>query len=596
MTIEHLTADLFYHSVVNGCHELIEAKDKMNAINVFPVADGDTGDNMASTAQAIIHLAQLSKDMIDTAKSIADAAVIGAHGNSGMIFSQFFNGLVDGIKNGITISPKGFSQLVNHASQSVRQSIANPIEGTILTVMDRWAELLNDQAKETSCFADLFENCEESLEQTLKETQSMLNVLQDAHVVDAGALGFTQFAKGFANYIRDPHAMIEHAKISVESYQQAHLGNEYDHPPKLRFCTEAVICQGKMDQKTLRKFLSAHGDSVVVSINPRLCRFHIHCNKPWLLFDELRNYGQVKYPKVDDMQRQYEQVHHRKSPIALVVDSSANVPRSFMDEHQIHLIPVNVHLDGNDLLDYYCVDNDNFYQQLSQTKQYPQTSFPAPGLIKHKLQQLHDHYEHVIVLTIAQVLSGTHDAINQAATEFENITVVDSKNVAIGTGLMVCEAARLIENGSSVEDVVNSIKTMSKRIQVLVMIDQFDSLIRSGRVSKLKGKIAQWSGAKPIISLDEQGRVIVVDKCFSEGKAFAKMLQIVLGNCADSGIVRYSLLHAGAEQKASSFAELTEEAFKMKPDYIEPASLAIGLHAGHGAIGLAVQYDEPVQK
>ncbi|WP_367606853.1 DegV family protein [Legionella sp. W05-934-2] len=595
MNIEHLTADLFYNGVVNGCHELIESKDRMNAINVFPVADGDTGDNMASTAQAIIHLAQQSDDLSETAKSIADAAVIGAHGNSGMIFSQFFNGLAEGINHDLVVSPQVFSKLILHASASVRQSIAHPVEGTILTMMDKWAELLNKHAKQSTCFIQLFKDCEDSLDKTLQATQSMLDVLKEAKVVDAGALGFTQFARGFTNYICDPKAMYEHHEVAETIYQQAHLGVEYDHPPALRYCTEAVICQSEIDQESLGKLLTSHGDSVVISVNPRLCRFHVHCNKPWLLFDELRNHGLIKYPKVDDMHRQYEQVHHRKSPIALVMDSSANVPQVWMDDHQIHLIPVNVHLDGNDLLDYYCVDNDNFYQQLSQTKQYPQTSFPAPGVIKHKFQQIYEHYDHVIVITISQALSGTHDAIARAAADFDNITVVNSKSVAVGSGLMVLEAAKRIKACEPVEEIVKVIDTLSNRIQVLVMVDQFDSLIRSGRVSRIKGKLAQWSGAKPILSLDEEGKVMLIDKAFSERKAFAKMIQTVLENSSHNRLMSYAIIHAGAEEKARSFAELTEEAFSMKPEFIEPASLAIGLHAGHGTIGLAVQYEEPIR-
>ncbi|MCC5792768.1 MAG: DegV family EDD domain-containing protein [Legionellaceae bacterium] len=595
MELTILDKGRFYQALCYACQHLAEQRERINAINVFPVADGDTGDNMSATARAILLHAREMDSLAATAQSVADASVIGARGNSGMIFSQFFNGIAEGITKQRTLDTLAFAHIIALACQKVRQAIFHPVEGTILTVMEQWARCLQDSAPHTGCFNRLMQHGLTTLEAALAATETTLAVLKNARVVDAGALGFYHFISGFAAFLANPKLTVDAPEHTMAECA-AHEAPAADRPPQHRYCTEAVVIHPQLDKDKLATLLAQHGDSIVLSANPRLCRFHVHSNEPRSLFGELQTLGRIQYPKVDDMLRQYESVHQRKSPIALVTDSSANLAEGFINAHQIHMIPVNVHVDGHDLLDCFCLDSNQLYQRLNQYQHYPTTSFPSPALIRDKLRFLSEHYAQVLVISLARVLSGTHDALLTVAQSLGNVHVIDSRQVAGGQGLLVDKAAHLIAEGYAVTQICQILEQQRQYIKMYVMVEQFDSMIRSGRVSKLKGKLAQFSGMKPIISLDEQGKGFIFDKAFSQTRAFGKMVESVQKQHQHHPLQEYAIVHAAAEDRAREFAAFTTEAFGKAPLFIEPVSTAIGLHAGQGCVALTARFTPPAHE
>ncbi|VEG91647.1 DegV family protein [Legionella spiritensis] len=586
MALLQLDSGLLHSAVVHACYELVKNRETLNAINVFPVADGDTGNNMAATAKAIITYSSRQETLEDTCKSIADAGILGAHGNSGMIFSQFFNGLTDKITLPFTLSTLEFASMIANASTSVRAAIANPVEGTILTVMEAWAASLQQLAGQIGCFNQLMKQSIHILDEALQSTVNTLSLLKEANVVDAGALGFTFFVKGFAEFLNDPRPHVEKADFpAFEPHHDDEIVSS--EPPQMRYCTEAMIAGENLDKSAVTSLVQAHGDSIVLTANARLCRLHIHCNKPWQVFSALDSAGKIQYPKVDDMLRQYETLHQRKHPIALVTDTGANIPQDIADHYQIHFIPFNIQVNGHDLLDRYGLDSELLYENLAGLPVYPTTSSPSPGIITEKLRILSRHYEHVLIVSVAQALSGTHDAIVQATRSFSNVHVINSRHVSGAQGLLLNHAAELIADGYSIEAIKEALQAKRSKTHMFVMVNQFDSLIRSGRVSKLKGKIAQFSQVKPILSLDPDGRVIIYDKTFSETKALVAMVQAVRDLSQPDGLDNYCIVHAGVPEKAREFAIMTTEAFGHEPAFIEPVSTGIGLHAGKGCLALA---------
>lgn len=119
------------------------------------------------------------------------------------------------------------------------------------------------------------------------------------------------------------------------------------------------------------------------------------------------------------------------------------------------------------------------------------------------------------------------------------------------------------------------------------MVNQFDSLIRSGRISKLKAKLAQFTGVRPIISLKEDQQVILIDKAYNDVKALSKIIANAAELAKPNGFHSYAIIHAGVPDKANEFARMASEAFGKPPLFLEPVSTAIGLHAGKGCIALA---------
>ena len=589
MPLSQLNAEDLHHAVVTGCHHIIANQEQLNEINVFPVPDGDTGSNLSSTAKAVIELSNVRTDIKATLQSIAEASLIGARGNSGMIFSQFFTGWYQALNEGQPFTFQQFSDALGKASQSVRKAIASPTEGTILTLMESWANLVGQLGNNLNCFKDGLLNILPSLEEAVNATKTKLDVLKESDVVDAGALGFYHFVHGFTKYLHSPNSVkVQHQASPINSPSHEH--DDEQQAPTLRYCTEAVIRGDQLNTDDLKRQLEQFGDSLVVSGTDTLHRFHVHTDKPHAVFSSLLEHGTLQYPKVDDMLRQYQMIHERKHNIALVMDSACDIPKELIEKYQIHILPVNLHLDEHDLLDGYSFDSDHFYQTLSELKSYPKTSLPTKSMVESKLKQIADHYDDVLIITLAQALSGTHDVIKSVSNEYKNIHVIDSKNTTAGIGLIVQSAGELIESGQSIDEVIKAVDSFIDRATIYVAIEQFDSLVRSGRISSFKARIGQFTGIKPIISLDKNGKGQMFGKALSTPKAQAKLISYVEELCQKENlsIQKYAITHAGVEKKAQSFAKLTEEAFGKPPEFIEPVATAIGLHAGLGAVSLAV--------
>lgn len=468
MALLQLNVDLLYSAVINACYALIEQREHLNAINLFPVADGDTGNNLAATADAIINHAELKLTLAETAQSIANAAIMGARGNSGMIFSQFFNGWVEQSLPD-TLTTVQFSTLLNCASQSVRNAIINPVEGTMLTVIEALSSAVEKYSPACADFLELLPQVIVKLDSALNETTNTLQVLKEAQVVDAGALGFSIFIRNFAAYLANPYPIKKKSTLDYSHYD-SHDMPTHGNYPELRYCTEALVVGDHIDKQQLTKLLQPHGDSIVLTANQNLSRLHIHCNKPWKLFEELKQVGTIQHSKIDDMVRQYEVIHTPKYPIALVVDSSANIPQELLDHYQIHIIALNVQLDNHNLLDKWGLDNDSFYDNVASSTVYPTTSCPAPAFIAEKLGYLSRHYQQVLVISVAQSLSGTYNGMVNAAKELPNVAVVNSCHVSGSQGLLATYAASLIDEGLCFETVRQKLRTKSYKLIFLLWL------------------------------------------------------------------------------------------------------------------------------
>ena len=588
MPIKTIDYSILHGAILQGCHHVVTKKNALNAINFFPVADGDTGDNMAATATAIISYSKAHPSVSSTLQSIADASIMGAHGNSGMIFSQFFNALIHDRLPDEHITIQDFSGLLKSAAEGVRASISNPVEGTILTVIDAWAVSIDSLSDKHECFQQLLNNVRPLLNEAVESTSRPISAQDDEEAVDAGALGFFHFTEGFAEFLINPGALPEtegQPDLDTE-HHEAHL---IECRPSHRYCTEALLTSSQIDKKALTEELSRFGDSVVLTANSRLCRFHLHTNNPSDVFKSLMNRGTINYPKIDDMQRQFESIHERKQSIALVTDSGADIPLSLRDQFQIHQIPLNVHLDGHHFLDRNCFDPDEFYNTLASLKDYPRTSFPARQLIENKIRQLSSHYDHVLVISLSQVLSGIHNAFASIAQTIDNVHVINSCLSSGAQGLLVIKAAELIEQGMKIDEIKATLEEQKGKIFFYAMVNDVDSLVRSGRISKLAGGVARFSHIKPIFSFDQAGKAVLCSQAFSERGAMNKLITLVQHLQEHDGLSldRYCIIHAGIKEKAREYSDTTEKELKQEPVFIEPVSTAVGLHGGKGCIAIA---------
>jgi dihydroxyacetone kinase-like predicted kinase len=202
MKISYLDGPRLYNAFLVGGNEVIKDQKYLNKINVFPVPDADTGTNLASTMRSIAEGAVPNPSAHKTLHSIADMALSGTRGNSGMIFAQFVHGISEEIKNVKRISTTSFSEIVKKAVQHAYKSVISPVEGTMLTVMKDWAEAVYQQRTHMRDFVDLLSYSLQVTKKSLIKTRNKLPVLAKAGVVDAGAKGFVDFLEGITNFIK----------------------------------------------------------------------------------------------------------------------------------------------------------------------------------------------------------------------------------------------------------------------------------------------------------------------------------------------------------------------------------------------------------
>jgi DegV family protein with EDD domain len=574
--------------IVNGCYRVIEQQQELNQINVFPVADGDTGDNMAAVCSSIIEFSEVKENLKKTGKSIAEYALMGSRGNSGILLTHFFVTFAQYLPSSNNLNFSHFCFALQKISNQIDSILSTPVEGTIITIIKKLAELANTTTNEQS-IAKAMIKITPLLKLEVEHTTSTLKILQEAKIVDAGALGFYYFIEGFSAFLEHGIPIKPATVYEIPEFQK-HEHNYYELPT-FRYCTEAIVKNSAMNQQELLAQLTQQGDCVAIVGTNELFKIHLHTNNPPHLFSDLYRLGTLKYPKVDDMHRQYQIQFARKYPIALVTDSSADLPDELLDTYQIHPIALNIHIGEHDFLDKYCFKPHYFYNQLKHFPIYPKTSCPHPSKVKQQLARLRAHYENVLILSISSTMSGMHDAFVQACSGDNHIKILDTKTNSAAHGLLLQYAGELIAAATPFDELIKKLERAIKNTFIFVLVNQFDSMIRSGRMNKVSAALASWAHIKPIVSIDQNGRGVIAAKSLSQEKGLNKLIDLVQEQIKKSNrdLEDYCIVHADNNQDAERLAEMSTHYFNKSPLFIDSVSLAIGLHAGKGCVALAAR-------
>ena len=595
MDTRQLDSEKLYYAIVSGANRIIKQRNELNKMNVFPVADSDTGTNLAFTMQAIIEDTKIEDNAKQTMGSIADAALTSARGNSGIIFAQFMSGLHLGLEDEREVTLTAFSKAVNHAVSNAYQSISNPVEGTIISVMKDWSTSLSLLKDRVSDFTQLFTISLEAAERSLQSTPDKLQVLKDASVVDAGGKGFVYFLEGITNYLMKMEFEEKDIVFADPVYEEMTIHMEEHMDVSHRYCTEALVKGERLDIEMIRSMLGDLGDSLIVAGGERKARIHIHTSYPEKVFDRLRGHGTIIQQKADDMLRQFESVHNRKHKIALVTDSIADLPKRLMDKYQIHMIPLNLLVGDSSYLDKITISQSYLYEKMNDVDNYPTSSQPTVKSVETFLNSLVPHYESIIVITVSQKMSGTYETIVNAAQNIdrsgEKITVINSKLNSGGQGLVVLKAAEEIAKDTAHKDVVNKIYDVIERTKIFVSVDTLKYMVRSGRIKKYTGFAAKVLNVKPVVSIDSTGDGIVIGSALSVSANTKKMQRLVKGISSTQKIVSYSIVYADAIERAYEYERIFSELIGIEPEYITEISSIVAMNAGVGCVAIALTTD-----
>jgi uncharacterized protein len=584
-----------YYTFIAGARKVIEHQVELNKINVFPVNDGDTGTNLASTIRAVVDSLHPHRSYKITADRIAETTLINARGNSGIIFAQFLYGMSIETGNFKTITIKQFAESIKNSIRYIYEAVANPVEGTMLTVIKDWANYIYDNRNIITDFNQLFLSSIKVLNSSLIATKSKLAVLTKANVVDAGARGFVFFVEGIIDFITNRNLK---DLIQVRSETALFEKIEESIPEKVdfRYCTEALIKNTSLDNKSLMHLLESFGNSIVVAGSDKMRRLHVHTNNPAELFNELRHTGTLAFQKADDMVRQSQVVYDRKWKIALVTDSTCDLAQDIIDNYQINMLPININFGENHYLDKVTIQPEQFYTLLKENKDYPKSSQVNEKSFTNLYSHLASHYDSIIAIHLSDKLSGTFNSSQKAARaiskEFNKpISVIDSKNLSGALGLVVLRTAQAIEEGYSHDQVIAMAENWTKHLKIFVSVKSIKYLVRGGRVSAVRGLVARLLNINPIVSIDETGKPIVFDKSFSQRANMEKVMSYVTKISREKTIWNYIVLHANNDDAAQWYSLKMESLTGKKPVSVVNISPIIGANAGIGAASVALMYD-----
>lgn len=630
--MENLSVHSFRQMISYGADALIRYEQELNKINVFPVADGDTGTNMAYLMRSIIQAINSSEEH-SFLHRVKLACLKGSRGNSGMILSQFIMSMCDYVLKHNKVNVKQFAEMSAICVDQAYRVVNNPIEGTILSVMKEWQRAVREIAVNQWQSLDLVSLLEASLvtvSLSLEKTKQQLPVLRKLNVVDAGAKGFFHLLQGFTEGLSQQRDQPEDdsreneiiAAAVLEQSAELEFMNEHEISidSRLRYCAEFLIEHDKqMEASTihieqspidlnkrnhLKQILELFGDSIVMVGDEHYTKLHMHTNDPSEVAEMLTAFGKLTYQKVDDMQRQLEMKRHNKPTIALVVDSACDLPQEFIDQYEIHMLPLTVMIDQSSYLDKLTLLPKQFYRHLQDESTSVSTSMPDRSIVEAMYKRLLDHYEHVIVLTVSERLSGTYHACVQIAEQLnaERIHVINSKTLSGAYGMLALSIAKFIWNdlpnleGEKIPLVKQKIGELAAKQEILVTVPSLKSMIRSGRVTPFKGFLASVLKVKPIVTVDEHGAAKLLKPALFGNSNIPAMLKHLKKIQEVNPIQQYVILYTDQQSEVAYLEREMLRITGINPSYITTVSSVIGTHAGSGAFSIAIMLTNQIER
>lgn len=310
MELKTINAELLSKMFRRGTTELNNNKVEVDALNVFPVPDGDTGTNMSLTMNSATEILrnQTFDTVDDVAKAVSKGSLMGARGNSGVILSQIFRGFAKSCKGKTEMTSKDLCLAFKEASDTAYSAVLKPVEGTILTVIRSIGEKCTEYMSEELDLLELMHVLIKRGDETLLKTPEYLPVLKQAGVVDAGGKGLMHILNGFFDAMQGKELEMEVDSIkhgSEHSVAQSVMNTE---DIIFAYCTEFIIEGQSIDGHQLKSFIETLGDSMVFVQDEELVKVHIHTNNPGVALEEALKYGELKKVKIENMREQHSNI------------------------------------------------------------------------------------------------------------------------------------------------------------------------------------------------------------------------------------------------------------------------------------------------
>lgn len=309
MSTNRIDAIVLKKALIGALNSLGENKEIVDALNVFPVPDGDTGTNMLLTMKSAVTNAvkEENKTIKEIANALSKGALLGARGNSGVILSQLLRGFKEAIEDKEYIDIEGLMEAFVKASEVAYKAVMRPTEGTILTVSKDLAGFALKNYRNYTELSKFADDALIALEESLNRTPELLSVLKEAGVVDAGGKGLYFIVKGAIKGARTEKLEITVQDVN-KTKQTANRKEISTDNIKYGYCTEFIITGDTSKVDEFKETISKIGDSMVVVALDDIIKCHIHSNNPGQVIEEALKLGYLKDIKIDNMRLQHHEI------------------------------------------------------------------------------------------------------------------------------------------------------------------------------------------------------------------------------------------------------------------------------------------------
>ena len=308
-----INSDTLKRMIISGTNNLYNHYPEIDALNVFPVPDGDTGTNMnltiASGAKEVQN--RNDSDVYSIAKAFSKGLLMGARGNSGVILSQIFRGFSQALEGKEVITVKDLSDAFINGKDVAYKAVMRPVEGTILTVIRESAQALHDNIGRVPTIEKAFDVLLKEAHESLERTPDLLPVLKKVGVVDSGAAGLIKILEGFQSAVKGK--MIEKETVSALEKEEQKMAGAKIENDEFGYCTEFILRLAKSEDEHKKNFsegrftnwLNAHGNSLVVVRDEDLIKVHVHTLTPGNILNFAQQYGEFVKLKIENMTEQH---------------------------------------------------------------------------------------------------------------------------------------------------------------------------------------------------------------------------------------------------------------------------------------------------
>ena len=560
----------------------------------------------------------------EVASALSRAILLGARGNAGIILAQFLRGFAREIQGVDRLYPRGFASALDASVKGAYDAMAEPTEGTILTVIrESVAEVDRVVSSGEADFGGILSAMKARAEETLARTPELLPVLKEAGVVDAGGEGFVDLIEGMLRLMSGREtgdaldALPDAGGDVVPSVTERDL--------KYRYCTEFMVEGPGVDADDLRVRLVGMGGSLIVVGGPGLARVHVHTNRPDDVVRAAAGLGEVTGKKIDDMREQHREFIRRhaetrrtrgdapdtpeparesaasqapgsgesvarvrpRRAVRVVTDSTADLPDELIEELGILVTPLSVNFPDGSYLDREDLSVDEFYAKLAACDTLPSTSQPSPESFLQLYEELSWETKAALSVHISSGMSGTVQSAVAAAEMVSglDVRVVDSSLVSVALGMVVVETARAARDGATLDELEALAFDLSRRARLYFTVGTLDYLVKGGRIGRAKALVGKLTRVKPILTI-EDGRVAPSARAVGEGGILNKLIELAAPELEGSSGGLLGVVHARRPGVAMRVRDAFTERFGFEETIIFELGGIVGTHAGPGAWGV----------